>query len=289
MNSVSSLQQPSFSTAPVGMVVHLTRHGSGNDRGTLSHLLALIGVDAGGMKAAVDTPLLVKRVPAGEALFHEGLPADSIYFVRSGTLKIFRTAEDGYEQVLGFVGRSEVLGFDGLNSGAHPTGAIALEDSSVYAILVAELFSLTEHSPALGRGVHRAVSNALARHGQIADVMAAVAAEVRLARFLCHLSQQMAEQGQSPRRFHLRMSRRDIASYLGVAHETISRSFTELSYWGLLRVNNREVEIVDMDGLKVLSRSTRRQIDDLGRALERPGVAPRTAPARATARTAQPA
>ncbi|MGE5863461.1 MAG: Crp/Fnr family transcriptional regulator [Rhizobacter sp.] len=286
MNSVSSLQQPSLSVSPGGLVVHLTRTGLGADRDSLSHLLALIGVDAGGMKAAADTPVLVKRVPAGEALFHEGVSADSIYFVRSGTFKTFRTAEDGYEQVLGFVGRSEVLGFDALNSGGHPTGAVALEDSSVYAILITDLFSLTERSPALGRGVHRAVSNALARHGQIADVMAAVAAEVRLARFLCHLSQQMAEQGQSPRRFHLRMSRRDIASYLGVAHETISRSFTELSNWGLLRVNNREVEIVDVEGLKVLSRSTRRQIDDMGRALERPAQAQRAEPRRASVLTA---
>ena len=106
--------------------------------------------------------------------------------------------------------------------------------------------------------VHRAVSSALTRRGELADVMAAVAAEVRLARFLLQLSRRMAECGQSPRRFHLRMSRRDIASYLGVAHETVSRSFGALARWGWLRVDNREVEILDLPGLKQFALNTRR-------------------------------
>jgi len=85
---------------------------------------------------------------------------------------------------------------------------------------------------------------------------------VRLARFLLQLSRRMAECGQSPRRFHLRMSRRDIASYLGVAHETVSRSFGALSRWGWLRVDNREVEILDLPGLKQFAQNTRRAVDE---------------------------
>ena len=96
------------------------------------------------------------------------------------------------------------------------------------------------------------------RRGELAEMMAAVAAEVRLARFLLQLSRRMDECGQSPRRFHLRMSRRDIASYLGVAHETVSRSFGALARWGWLRVDNREVEILDLPGLKHFALNTRR-------------------------------
>lgn len=290
MNSATNLQLAASPTSCGGMLVHLARVALVSERDSLAHLLALIGVEPDGMNAASDVPLLVRRVGGGEALFHEGLAASAIHFVRSGTFKTIQTAEDGYEQVLGFPGRSEILGFDAVGRGVHPTGAIALEDSSVYAILVSEMAALAERHPALARGLHRATSLALARHGQIAEVMAAVAAEVRLARFLCHLSQQMAEQGQSPRRFHLRMSRRDIASYLGVAHETISRSFTELAQWGLLQVDNREIEIIDMDGLRRLSRNTRRQIDEVGRPVERgPGACSRAGVARRARRTVQPA
>ena len=106
-------------------------------------------------------------------------------------------------------------------------------------------------------------------------MMAAVAAEVRLARFLVWLSGRMAERGQSPHRLRLRMSRRDIASLLGVAHETVSRSFTALAELGLLRVDNREVEILDAAGLRRCTRSTRGGIDD---ALRLPASAHAAAP-----------
>jgi CRP/FNR family transcriptional regulator len=232
---------------------------------TLSDLLRLMGADEAEASLAPSFAVSMRRVRAGQPLFLEGAPAESIYFVRSGTFKIFHTAEDGYEQVLGFVGRAEVLGFDAVCTQGHPTEAAALEDSSVYVLPMQDLFALAERSAALARMVHLAVSSALARQGELADVMAAVAAEVRLARFLLHLSQRMAATGQSTRRFVLRMSRRDIASYLAVAHETVSRSFTALANWGLVKVDNREVDVVDMDGLRSLARSTRRQIDEAGR------------------------
>ncbi len=228
----------------------------------LADLLGLMGGQVDDARLEPRLPVALRRVHSGEMLFHEGAPAEAIYFVRAGTFKTFRTAEDGYEQVLGFCGRAELLGFDAISLGCHPTAAIALEDSSVYAILVADLFDLGQRLPALDHVVHRAVSDALTRRGELADLMAAVAAEVRLARFLMQLSQRMTACGQSPRRFHLRMSRRDIASHLGVAHETVSRSFGALAGWGFVRVENREVEIVDMDGLRTLARSTRRQVDE---------------------------
>jgi CRP/FNR family transcriptional regulator len=207
-------------------------------------------------------PIVMRRLRAGATLYHEGAETESIYFVRAGTFKSYRTAEDGYEQVLGFTSRAEVLGFDAICIGHHPTAAVALEESSVYVVPVQDVFTLGQRIPALDRVLHLAVSSQLTRHEELADLMAPVAAEVRLARFLMQHSHHMAACGQSPRRFHLRMSRRDIARYLGVAHETVSRSFSALSGWGCVRVDNREVEIVDLDRLKTFARSTRRQNDE---------------------------
>jgi len=244
-----------------GVRMRLARASDG-EHSSLSDLLQLMGASAADLRATADAPIPLRRLHAGDTLFHEGARSEAIYFVRAGTFKTFRTAEDGYEQVLGFAGRAEVLGFDSVCMETHPTAAVALEDSSVYVLLVRDIFALGQRIPALDRVVHLAVSSALTRRGELADVMAAVAAEVRMARFLVQLSQRMAACGQSPRRFHLRMTRRDIASHLGVAHETVSRSFSALANWGLVQVDNREVEIIDMDGLKALSRSTRRQVTE---------------------------
>ena len=158
--------------------------------------------------------------------------------------------------------RGEVLGFEALAHGKHSTASVALEESSVYRLPLDEFESIGQRVPQLDRLVHRAVSNALLRRGELADVMAAVAAEVRLARFLLQMSRRMEECGQSARRFHLRMGRRDIASYLGVAHETVSRSFGMLARCGWLLVDNREVEILDLPGLKQFALNTRRIFDE---------------------------
>jgi CRP/FNR family transcriptional regulator len=229
------------------------------ERSTMADLMRLMGVDLPAEGFADRLPVVLRRVPSGHALYHEGAPAESIYFVRTGTIKNFRTAEDGYEQVLGFAGRAEIVGFDAVCIGRHPTAAVALEDSSLYALPVQDVFTLGLRLPELGRAVHLAVSSQLMRRDELAELMAPVAAEVRLARFLVQVSRRMAAFGQSPRRFHLRMSRREIARYLGVAHETVSRSFGALAQLGCVHAENREVEIVDLDLLQAFARSTRRQ------------------------------
>jgi DNA-binding transcriptional ArsR family regulator len=73
------------------------------------------------------------------------------------------------------------------------------------------------------------------------------------------LSERMVEQGQSGHRLHLRMGRKDIASLLGVAHETVSRAFSTLSEAGLVQVDNRSVDVLDRTGLQSLARNTRAQ------------------------------
>lgn len=260
------IHAPAMPSCAAENVVHLAPSARGDaGRSTVADVLALMGeADAESLQAS-RFPVPLRRLRMGEVLFHEGGRAESIYFVRSGTFKTFRTAEDGYEQVLGFIGRAEVLGLDAMRTHDHLTAAMALEDCSVYALPMADLFALAEKCGALGRVLHLAVSDALARQCELADTMAAVAAEVRLARFLLHVSQHMAACGQSPRRFVLRMGRREIASYLGVAHETVSRSFTALTAWRLVEVDNRDVEITDMVGLRALSLGMRRQIDEASR------------------------
>jgi CRP/FNR family transcriptional regulator len=233
--------------------------------GPLSDLLRLLGIDAGGVLTDPDFSIPLWRVRSGATLLHEGAQAECLHVVRSGTFKSLKTSEDGYEQVLGFAGVGEVLGFEALCRSQQPMSAVALEDSSVYALPVRQLDGWRQGSAALDHALQFALSRQLARVGEITEMMAAVAAEVRLARFLVWLSSRMAECGQSPRRLRLRMSRRDIASLLGVAHETVSRSFGSLVEWGYLRVDNREVEILDLDGLKAFKRSTRGFADQLSR------------------------
>lgn len=254
----TSLQKVRRETSMNSGFPRLTSEG----RGGMHELLQLLGWSDTLHGPGLDMPVPVRRLPEGSSVFHEGRAADSIYFVRAGTFKLFSTREDGYEQVLGFSGRGDLLGFDAMGVGRYTNQAVALEESSVYVLRLRDYFSITPRHPALDQAIFRAVSDTLAQRGELAEMMAAVAAEVRLARFLVCVSRRMASKGLSSLGFHLRMSRRDIASYLGVAHETVSRSFTALVNLGFISVNNRAVDIVDMDRLRAFSAATRKQVDD---------------------------
>jgi CRP/FNR family transcriptional regulator len=225
--------------------------------GGAGELLRLMGVSADEPGLVDGIAVSTRRIRVGGTLFHEGAQAQAIHFVSVGTFKSLHIAEDGYEQVLGFAGRGEVLGYDAVYLGLHPTTAVALEDSTVLSLALPDVFTLCQRVQALDRVLHLTLSRQLMHQVEIANLMAAVSAEVRLARFLVQLSQRMAEHGQSPRRLLLRMSRRDIASHIGVAHETVSRSFSVLMHLGCLAVCNREVEILDVERLKACASNTR--------------------------------
>lgn len=233
-----------------------------SERSVVDEMLELLGVVAGEGRRTPEIPLAVRRLQAGQSLFFEGAAATSIYVVRAGTFKAFHTAADGYEQVFGFARRGDLLGCDALSGDRHRMATVALEDASVYVIALPDFYALAQGLPDFYRGVMRAVGSAMTDLTQLADMMAAVAAEVRLARFLVHLSQRMAACGQSARCLRLLMTRRDIGSYLGVAHETISRSFAALAALQLVKVEQRKVEILDLAALRRFAQGTRAPAKD---------------------------
>lgn len=228
----------------------------------LAQLAELLGCTLDAAALAGDETFQVLRVSAGTTLITERADADRMYLVQTGSFKCVRTGEDGYEHVLGFALRRDLLGYDGLATGRYTIAAVALEDSRVVVLPHAELDMLRRRVRVIDFALARMIAGQLALAGELAELMAAVAAEARLARFISKLSCRMAERGESPRRLRLRMTRRDIANHLGLAQETISRSFRLLVDNGWLRVRNRDVEIVDPEGLRRCARSTRGVCDE---------------------------
>lgn len=227
-------------------------------RRQLRELFELLEIDPVELPQHCLVPVTLQVLRKGTPLFREGDAAQRVHLVRAGSFKLYQTELEGYVQVLGFAARTDVLGFDALYAGRHVTSAIALEDSSVLGVGVAEMRLLRMQSAAFDVAVQRSLSFQLMELSRLAQMIAAVGAEVRLARFLLQLSARMASQGESPRRLRMRMCRRDIASLLGVAIETISRCFALLAQQGLLHVEGREIHIIDWPGLQQCARSTRR-------------------------------
>ena len=190
-----------------------------------------------------------RRVKEGEALYHEGDKFQSIYAVRSGTFKSHISLRDGREQVTGFQMAGELLGLDGLASGKHASSALALEDAEICAIPYAHLSELAAGSTELQNVTSRLMSREIVREHSLMMLLGSMNAEERLATFLLNISQRMKARGYSPTEFHLRMSRAEIGSYLGMKLETVSRTFSAFQAQRLLQVDKKHVRISDLEGL----------------------------------------
>ena len=199
----------------------------------------------------------LRRTQAESTLLHEGQPFTSLYLVIAGSYKHVQIDVEGYEQVLGFAIHGDMLGLDGLGGDRHTSGAVALEDSTVVVLPYPELLALGHRLPAIERLLMRATGAELLRRADTQYLMSAPSSEVPVTRFMLQLAQRQAALGHSERRLRLFMTRRDIASYLGVAHETVSRALPGLVHNGWNEVSHRDIEIVDADALRELQRVTR--------------------------------
>jgi CRP/FNR family transcriptional regulator len=190
-----------------------------------------------------------RRIKEGETLFGEGEKFMFIYAVRSGTFKSSLTSRDGREQVTGFQMAGELLGLDGLANGKHASTATALEDAEICAIPYAHLSELAAGSQDLQNVISRLMSREIVREHSLMMLLGSMNAEERLAAFLLNISQRMKARGYSPSEFHLRMSRAEIGSYLGMKLETVSRTFSAFQHQRMLAVDKKHVRITDLDGL----------------------------------------
>jgi CRP/FNR family transcriptional regulator len=191
----------------------------------------------------------------GDHLFRNGDRFQSLYAVRSGSLKTYATSADGQEQVMGFLLPGELVGLDAIADGHHPLSAKTLETTSVCEIPFTQLESLSGQLPGLQHELLRVMSQEIRDDEQNMVVLGQKSAEERLAAFLIGLSNRFRRRGFSPNEFNLSMSRGDIGNYLGLALETVSRLFTRFQNEELLRVDRKHIELLDRDRLCAYSGS----------------------------------
>jgi CRP/FNR family transcriptional regulator, anaerobic regulatory protein len=194
-----------------------------------------------------------RSVARGDALFRSGDAFTSLYAVRTGFFKTSVAAEDGREQVTGFQMAGELLGLDGISAERHNCDAIALEDSTVCIIHYRELETVSRELSDLQRVFHKIMSREIVRDHGVMLLLGSMRAEERLAAFLVNLMQRLHLRGFSQTAVMLRMTREEIGSYLGLKLETVSRTFSKFQDDGLLEVKQRDIRVLNLDGLKRLA------------------------------------
>ena len=207
-----------------------------------------------GMKDAdtdrLDSLTISRRtVKCRQPLYREGDRFQFIYAVRSGTFKSSLLLADGREQIGGFHIAGELMGLDGVADDRHASSATALEDSVICAIPYAPLSDLAAANTSMQVSMGRMMSREIVREHSLMMLLGSMSAEERLAVFLLNLSRRLKARGYSASEFHLRMSRAEMGSYLGMKLETVSRAFSAFQRQGFIKVDKRHIRIVDPDGL----------------------------------------
>ncbi|MBS0228593.1 MAG: helix-turn-helix domain-containing protein [Proteobacteria bacterium] len=215
-----------------------------------SHACLSRGMDKSALR---ELHVLVEHVGpfhAGDHIFREGEPFEAIAAVRAGSVKTRVIDRDGHEHVLGFHFPGEVIGLNAIDDHRYPCDAIALDTVMLCRFSFPKISLLAAKVPGIQSELFRLLSRDIGRAALLAGDWSA---DQRIAAFLVGMSRRLAARGFSATRFQLTMARTDIANYLRLAPETVSRVLRRMQDEGLLAVDRREVELLDKARIEALS------------------------------------
>ena len=182
--------------------------------------------------ASLDGIGLARQLNRGQELFAEGDRAGSYFKVVSGAVRLLRLMPDGRRHVVDFFVAGDLFAFTPLP--AYPYSAEAVIDSAVIAYPRRGVEDLISRRPGVGRRLLELVSRELTAAQEQLLVLGRKTAQERVASFLLQLLQR-AGRADAPRpQVELFMTRTDIADYLGLTIETVSRSLTQLKRQGII-------------------------------------------------------
>ena len=206
-----------------------------------------------------DLHVLVEHVDTfreGDHIFREGDTFNVIAAVRAGTVKTYVADSEGREQVLGFFLPGEVIGLSAISHAKYPCNAVALESVQLCRFSFPNIAALATRMPGLQQRLFTLLSEDI---NKAALLSGNFTADERMAAFLISLSRRYAARGFSANRFTVAMTRTDIANYLRLASETVSRVFRRFQDDGLLRVERRDIELLQRPKLEALARNVLRE------------------------------
>ncbi|WP_454766847.1 Crp/Fnr family transcriptional regulator [Cupriavidus campinensis] len=185
---------------------------------------------------------------AGDTLFAQGRPVTAVYPLREGGIKRVYDSPLGWRQVTAFFLPGDVPGLEPNEAPAHGAHAVALQDS-VCCVVPVEALRAHMEAPRLRAGVLDALRRMAARERELLVAIGSMKAAQRLAMLLLDLASEQDRRGAADGALRLAMTRHDMASYLGLTLETVSRLLSRFASVGLITVRHRLLRIIDRSGL----------------------------------------
>jgi len=189
-----------------------------------------------------------------EKIYHIADKFKSVYLVQQGSIKTEATTYDGRPVVTGFYFPGDIFGFDGIGDQGYLCDAVAIENTLICEIPFHKLTALCTSVEGIQHQLFMLMGQRIGSHDHALIMMHNMSAESRLCKFLTIYYERMKRytENQDAVMF-LPMNKDDIARYLGICPETLSRELSKLVNKGVIRRHSRKLELLDIDTLYKLA------------------------------------
>lgn len=210
--------------------------------------------------AALDEPELTEmaaiatnmELGSGDPLFDEAEPAEHVFNVTAGAVKVYKLLADGRRQMTGFLFPGDFLGL--ANEETYAYSAEAITHTALCRFPRRKLERLLERYPNMEHRLLAMASHELAAAQEQMLLLGRKTAREKIASFLLMLSRRATQRGQAGDPVSVPMSRNDIGDYLGLTTETVSRTFTQLRQGGNINLlHGGKVELADRARLESIA------------------------------------
>lgn len=207
--------------------------------------------------SGVPPGVLLRRQPVmkGEKLFSVNQPFNAVYAIKSGSFKAIVPDMTQGERVVGFFLAGDLIGAEGMANRQYSYTIRALEQSSVCVLELARLSETGRSTEAIQGALIEMLGREVALNHLVTTSLIQQNADQRMAAFLISLSRRSVTRGFTSNQLGLNMSRSDIASYLGLARETVSRILTRFQNSGLIRLRKHNLKLLNRIGLEKVASS----------------------------------
>lgn len=192
--------------------------------------------------------------PAGAMLYHESAPADTLFLVAHGKVKLLRHGIAGEEVVLDLLAQGDLFGgLATLGQRRYPQSAIAQTDCCVLVIMMADFQELLRAHPTMALSVLNAVARDLEAAQETIHAISTMPLEARIALVLLRLADRLGEADRGGILIQSPLSQQDLAAMVATTAETVSRVISGLRRSGYVETGRQWIRILDRPALARLA------------------------------------
>lgn len=192
-----------------------------------------------------------KSFDKGSMIFTEGSDANTLFFINVGKIKLYKYNKDGKEQILHILTNGDFFGeLDLIKSSNYQFNAKALDDAKICTLKKSEVKNIILKKPEIALKLLESVGERLSAIENLAQNLSTNDVDARIAYLLLNLMDKYSEELEGKKLINLPLSREDMANYIGVTRETISRKLKKFEDEELIKlIGTKKILILDEDGL----------------------------------------